>query len=51
MQQWNARACLVLREMRALEGAAADFVIAPIVLVYRIFQRNFVTGLTQGAIK
>lgn len=34
-----------------LLSAASLIVIAPIVLVYLIFQRNFVSGLTQGAIK
>lgn len=34
-----------------LLSAASVIVVAPIVVVYLIFQRNFVSGLTQGAIK
>lgn len=34
-----------------LLSAASLIVIAPIVIVYLIFQRNFVAGITQGAIK
>jgi ABC-type glycerol-3-phosphate transport system permease component len=34
-----------------LLSAASLIVIGPIVLLYLIFQRNFVSGLTQGAIK
>jgi ABC-type glycerol-3-phosphate transport system permease component len=34
-----------------LLSAATIITIAPIVLVYVIFQRNFVSGLTQGAVK
>lgn len=34
-----------------LLSAASLIVIAPIVIVYLIFQRSFVSGLTQGAIK
>jgi raffinose/stachyose/melibiose transport system permease protein len=34
-----------------LLSAASIIVVAPIVIVYLIFQRNFVSGLTQGAIK
>jgi ABC-type glycerol-3-phosphate transport system permease component len=34
-----------------LLSAASIIVIAPIVIVYLIFQRNFVAGVTQGAIK
>lgn len=34
-----------------LLSAASLIVIAPIVIVYLVFQRNFVAGLTQGAIK
>ncbi|GAA2453982.1 carbohydrate ABC transporter permease [Actinomadura vinacea] len=34
-----------------LLAAASLIVIAPIVLVYLAFQRNFVNGITQGAIK
>jgi raffinose/stachyose/melibiose transport system permease protein len=34
-----------------LLSAASLIVIAPIVIVYLVFQRNFVAGITQGAIK
>ncbi len=34
-----------------LLSAASLIVVAPIVIVYLIFQRRFVAGLTQGAIK
>lgn len=34
-----------------LLSAASLIVIGPIVLLYLVFQRNFVSGLTQGAIK
>lgn len=34
-----------------LLSAASIIVIAPIVIVYLIFQRSFVSGITQGAIK
>lgn len=34
-----------------LLSAASIIVIAPIVIIYLIFQRNFVAGITQGAIK
>ncbi|WP_327583066.1 carbohydrate ABC transporter permease [Nonomuraea sp. NBC_00507] len=34
-----------------LLGAACLIVIAPIVVVYLLFQRSFVSGITQGAIK
>lgn len=34
-----------------LLSAASIIVIGPIVLLYLIFQRNFVSGLTQGAVK
>lgn len=34
-----------------LLSAASLLVIAPIVTVYLVFQRNFVTGVTQGAVK
>ena len=31
--------------------AGAVFIIAPIIVVYMIFQRNFIAGLTAGAVK
>src|SRR5699024_579988 len=34
-----------------LLSAATIITIAPIVLVYLLFQRNFISGITQGAIK
>ncbi|GAB3600558.1 carbohydrate ABC transporter permease [Microbacterium tumbae] len=34
-----------------LLSAASVIVVAPIVVVYLVFQRNFVSGLTQGAVK
>lgn len=34
-----------------LLSAASLIVIAPIVIVYLIFQRSFVSGLTEGAVK
>jgi ABC-type glycerol-3-phosphate transport system permease component len=34
-----------------LLSAASIIVVAPIVIVYLVFQRNFVAGITQGAIK
>ena len=34
-----------------LLSAASLIVIGPIVILYLIFQRNFVSGITQGAVK
>ncbi len=34
-----------------LLAAASLIVIAPIVVIYLLFQRSFVNGITQGAIK